>query len=190
MKIIFNASTLVRAVDVVKGFTPKKSNGCRPLLDCINIRVDDKGKVLLTATDSYIFASLEVKDATPLKNEGFKNELNLNAKKLLEIIKPYKKADCTMIEIDDNTITIKGIASYNVDNMEEKNAYPRLTIKNGCDEKASFAISSLNASRIFTNLSKEFERISMVKNSSSTLSFTAKNNDFNVKGIIAIMRED
>lgn len=189
MKILFNASTLVRAVDVVKNFTPKKSNGCRPLLDCINIKIDNDGKVLLTATDSYVFITLEVKDAKPF-NEGFKPELNLNAKQLYDLIKPYKKADCTMVEMDDNNITIKGIASYNVDNMEEKNAYPRLTIKDECDKQAKFAISPSLASRVFTSLSKEFESISMVKNSTFTLSFTAENDNFNVKGIITTMRKD
>lgn len=187
MKILFNASTLVRAVDVVKDFTAKKTT--RPLLNCINIKIDNEGKVLLTATDSYIFITLEVKDAKPFK-EGFKPELNLNAKQLYDLIKPYKKADCTIVEMDDNSITIKGIASYNVDNMEEKTTYPRLTITSGCDEQAKFVISSLNASRVFTSLSKEFDGISMVKNSTFTLSFTAENNSFNAKGIIVTMRKD
>ena len=184
MKVIFYNNDLVKAVKVLKEFTPKKKN-YRGILDTISITVNEDDKVLLKVTDGYIYACIEMKDAEVF-NEGFKNEINLNAKQLYQLI---ESIDSEMI-LDDNKLIINEVSSYDIESMEVKDKFPVVTINEIHQANTSFVISPSIAARLFKALSKEFDNISIIKNSTYTLSFNGENNKFKIEGLISIMRKD
>lgn len=184
MKVIFYNNDLVKAIKVLKEFTPKKKN-YRRILDTISITVNEDNKVLLKATDGYIYACIEMKDLDVF-NEGFKNEINLDAKQLYQLIEPFESE---MI-LDDNKLIIDETTSYDIESIEIKDKYPVVTIDEIHQANTSFVINPSIAARLFKALSKEFDNISIIKNSTYTLSFNGENNKFKIEGLISIMRKN